>query len=59
MLLPKRGTSRSTENTSDRIVTSFLTGIKKKKKKKKKQSNDYNKRDGRSFDKDIKRQCTN
>ncbi|KAG1130390.1 hypothetical protein G6F42_004207 [Rhizopus arrhizus] len=26
MLLPKRGTSRSTENTSDRIVTSFLTG---------------------------------
>ncbi|KAG1057296.1 hypothetical protein G6F47_006746 [Rhizopus delemar] len=25
MLLPKRGTSRSTENTSDRIVTSFLT----------------------------------
>ncbi|ORE09295.1 P-loop containing nucleoside triphosphate hydrolase protein [Rhizopus microsporus var. microsporus] len=25
MLLPKRGTSQSTENTSDRIVTSFLT----------------------------------
>lgn len=35
MLLPKRGTSRSTENTSDRIVTSFLTGIKKRKRKRK------------------------
>lgn len=26
MLLPKRGTSQSSENTSDRIVTGFLTG---------------------------------
>lgn len=25
MLLPKRGTSQSSENTSDRIVTGFLT----------------------------------
>lgn len=25
MLLPKRGTSSSSENTSDRIITSFLT----------------------------------
>ena len=27
MLLPKRGTSSSSENTSDRIVTSFLTAM--------------------------------
>jgi hypothetical protein len=26
MLLPKRGTGASSENTSDRIVTGFLTG---------------------------------
>jgi hypothetical protein len=26
MLLPKRGTGSSSENTSDRIVTGFLTG---------------------------------
>lgn len=27
MLLPKRGTSSTSENTSDRIVTGFLTGM--------------------------------